>query len=363
MPLFKKGSVNDPSNYRGISLRDVSSKLYSSIINRRLQEWVQQNNITGEHQAGFKKGYSTVDHMFTLLEIIQKQFSGNRKMYVAFIDFEKAFDSVSRNLLWPVLKCNGIKGKIYQCIQSMHSNVKARVRCGTYYTDYIMCTRDVKQGDACSPILFSLFINELAKEIIKNGRHGARLSPNVIELFILLLANDIALLSETPFGLQIQLNNLYNATRRLHLKVNMSKSSIVMFRKGGYLAARETWSFNREKMSIVNCYKHLGIYFSTRLSFVAACNDLASRAKNALLCILKQLYSLNNHSLKVFLKIFDTQIQPIAFYGAELWGLDKAATHIEKVHLYALKRFLGVHYKTPNDLVYGEKGRHPMYIE
>eukprot|EP00745_Piridium_sociabile_P001782 TRINITY_DN11085_c0_g1_i11.p1 TRINITY_DN11085_c0_g1~~TRINITY_DN11085_c0_g1_i11.p1 ORF type:complete len:245 (-),score=12.12 TRINITY_DN11085_c0_g1_i11:410-1144(-) len=60
---------------------------------------------------------------------------------------------------------------------------------------------------------------------------------------------------------------------------------------------------------------------------------------------------------------FDTQIHPVALYGAELWGLDKAAIHIEKVHLYALKKFLGVHSKTPNDLVYGETGRHPIYIE
>ena len=55
--------------------------------------------------------------------------------------------------------------------------------------------------------------------------------------------------------------------------------------------------------------------------------------------------------LEVFLKLFDAQVQPIAQYGSELWGLDKVAIHIEKVHLYALKIFLGVDMKTPNDLV------------
>ena len=53
IPLFKKGNQNDPDNYRGISLCDISSKLYSSIINNRLQEWIEQNNFTGECQAGF----------------------------------------------------------------------------------------------------------------------------------------------------------------------------------------------------------------------------------------------------------------------------------------------------------------------
>ena len=52
----------------------------------------------------------------------------------------------------------------------MYENVKARIRCGAKFTDYINCTRGVKQGDVCSPVLFSLFINELALNIINNGR-------------------------------------------------------------------------------------------------------------------------------------------------------------------------------------------------
>ena len=85
VPLFKKGNQNDPNNYRGISLCDISSTLYGSIINNRLQDWIEQNNLMGECQAGFKKDYSTVDHMFTLMAMIQKQFALNRKLYVAFI--------------------------------------------------------------------------------------------------------------------------------------------------------------------------------------------------------------------------------------------------------------------------------------
>ena len=72
IPLFKKGDVNNPSNNRGISLCDTSRTLYSAIINNRLREWVEQNNITREYQAGFKRGYSATDNMFTLLACVQK---------------------------------------------------------------------------------------------------------------------------------------------------------------------------------------------------------------------------------------------------------------------------------------------------
>ena len=208
LPLFKKGDCNNPNNYRGISLCDVTGKLYISIINNRLQEWIDDNDITGEWQGGFKRGYSTIDHMFTLLAMIQKQFAFNRKLYVAFIDFEKAFDSISRKLLWPILLRNGIKGKLYKSVRSMYETVKDRVRSGPVdaatgnFTEYINCTCGVKQGDVCSPVLFSLFINELALEIIQNGKHGATFGNDFIELFILLFVDDIILLSETIAGLQ-----------------------------------------------------------------------------------------------------------------------------------------------------------------
>ena len=111
----------------------------------------------------------------------------------------------------------------------MYENVKARIRCGAKFTDYINCTRGVKQGDVCSPVLFSLFINELALDITNNGKHGISLSSDFVQLVILLFADDI---SETVIGLQTQLNSLFSAVSRLQLKVNMDKSNILVFREG-----------------------------------------------------------------------------------------------------------------------------------
>ena len=87
----------------------------------------------------------------------------------------------------------------------MYENVKARIRCGAKLTDYTNCTRGVTQGDVCSPVVFSLLINELALDIIKNGRHGVSLSSDFVQLVILLFADDLILLSETVIGLQTQL--------------------------------------------------------------------------------------------------------------------------------------------------------------
>ena len=66
LPLFKNGNKNGPNSY----LCHINSKVYSSIINNRLPEWIEQNNLTGECQADFKKACSTVDHMFTVMAMI-----------------------------------------------------------------------------------------------------------------------------------------------------------------------------------------------------------------------------------------------------------------------------------------------------
>ncbi|MCB4763941.1 MAG: reverse transcriptase family protein, partial [Sulfurovum sp.] len=92
LPIYKKGDVNSPNNYRGISLLNVGGKLYSYILNKRLTQWIEDNKMLNEAQAGFRQGYSTIDHVFTLLALVQKQLLNHGKLYVCFIDFKKAFD-------------------------------------------------------------------------------------------------------------------------------------------------------------------------------------------------------------------------------------------------------------------------------
>ena len=361
-PLHKKGDVTSPDNYRGISLLNICSKMYSSILNRRLEKWIEENKLVGEEQAGFRRKYSTIDQIFTLTALVQKQLLRHRKLYAAFIDFRKAFDSVNRNKLWDVLFKSGIKGKMLRALQSMYSVVKAKVRVGGDLTESFLCPRGLKQGEICSPILFSLYINELTKEIINSEIPGLQLSPDLLELLILLFADDVVLVSDTVVGLQRQLNILGSVAERLDLIVNLDKSDIIIFRNGGHISSSETWMYKSEKMNVVNVYKYLGIYLSTRLSYSHVLEDLATRGKRAVIILFKTLWSLNAHSPEVFFKLFDCQVQPILAYGSEVWALSCNLQVIEKVHLFALKRFLGVNTRTPSTIVYAETGRYPLFI-
>ena len=96
-------------------------------------------------------------------------------------------------------------------------------------------------GEVCSPVLFSLFINELARETVQRGRHGIQLIPDRIEIFILLFADDVILMFDSVCGLQNQLNILYATANRLGLVVSLDKSDITVFRNGGHIAWNEKW--------------------------------------------------------------------------------------------------------------------------
>ena len=167
-------------------------------------------------------------------------------------------------------KKNGLKGRIYQVIVNMYNVVKSKVLARNDLTESFMCPRGLKQWAICSPVLFSLFISELANEIMYRGRHGIQLIPDLIEVFILLFADDVILVPDTVCGLQNQLNVLFDTANHFSLFVNMDKSKIVEFR---HIALREKWKYGDTPMEIVNMYKYLGIYFSTWLSFSHALND------------------------------------------------------------------------------------------
>ena len=137
--------------------------------------------------------------------------------------------------------------------------------------------------------------------------------------------------------------------------------------KGGYLGARERWSMVIVWWRWWTLINILVYVFSTRLSFYHACQDLVSRANRALLCIMSKLYRIDCKSINVLFffcvwRILMFKCKPIALCGAEIWGLEIWSSVTDNVHLFGLKRYLGVDRRTPNDLVYGEVGRLPIQI-
>ena len=134
---------------------DVFGKIYTSIINRSITFYVNLYGKISEAQAGFREGYSTIDNAFILNALIQNHITRKRsRLYVCFVDFQKAFDSINRRKLWYVLKTNGIKGNIFRVVHNMHESVKTCVRVKGDYTKYFDCSVGLKHGCMLSPVIF-----------------------------------------------------------------------------------------------------------------------------------------------------------------------------------------------------------------
>lgn len=225
--MHKKGDIINTENYLGICLLDVLGKIFTSIINRRVTFYVNLYSKISETQFGFREGYSTVDNAFILNSIIERYLAKKKgKLYVCFVDFKCAFDSVNREKLWAVLKTNGLKGNLMKVIKSMCEGIKTCVRVDNDYTDYFNCDEGLKQGCLLSPILHSMFVNDFTKIIETSGLRGTQLHPDLIEIFIILFADNIALISDTVGGLQSQLGLLYSfcKDKKNHCSCRQNKS-------------------------------------------------------------------------------------------------------------------------------------------
>ncbi|MEW8542874.1 MAG: reverse transcriptase family protein, partial [Candidatus Thiodiazotropha sp.] len=363
IPIPKKGDMSCAENYRGISLLDIFGKLYTCIINRRLNFYVNLYSKISEAQAGFREGYSTVDNLFILQSLISKYLSKQRgKLYVGYVDFKAAFDSVQRNKLWPALQRAGLHGKLFKAIQSVYKCVKSCVRANYSLTNFFDCPVGLRQGCMLSPILFSLFINEFVELIEQSGLRGVQLYPEIVEIFLLLFADDVALISDSVIGLQRQFYLLQDFCREQKLNVNIPKTKVVVYKNGSLLARNERWTFNGINVEVVNCFTYLGLSLSMQLSYNRMAEDLALKGKRVLISLLNSLYTLGQMPKNVFFTLFDRKIVPVLLYGSEIWGFSKRES-TELVHRYACKRYMCVSLHSSNAAVLGDCGRFPLWIE
>ena len=164
IPIHKKGSVDSPENYRGVTLLSTLGKLFTKILNSRLTEWAENYGVYIEAQAGFRSKMGTTDNIFVLHGLITHLINEGKKLYCAFVDFRKAFDFVNRDILWFKLIKIGVRGKILNVIRGMYSSVKSRVKYQNELSSEFECYLGVRQGECLSPFLFSMYINDIEDE-------------------------------------------------------------------------------------------------------------------------------------------------------------------------------------------------------
>lgn len=154
--LKKKGSGKEIKNYRPLSLLQISYKLFTKIIINRMDSIF--NIQLNQNQAGFRAGFSTLDHIHVVNEVIDKAVSYNFKVCLVFIDYEKAFDRIKTKAILEVLLHYGIPQVYINIFKYIYENSKAKVNVNGQQETEIKINRGVKQGDTSSPKLFIMVL-------------------------------------------------------------------------------------------------------------------------------------------------------------------------------------------------------------
>ena len=171
-PVFKKGKREDMRNYRGISLLSVVGKVYATVLNERVMKWGEE--VVVDEQFGFRKQRGCRDPLFILREIVTTR--GKKPLYLAFMDIEKAYDSVWRDGLWWKLWRMGIRGKMWRMLKQWGEDRMVGVFWEGAVGEWWGTGAGVAQG--CPLSNFVLFVHKRVGNGDKERKKGSSVREN-----------------------------------------------------------------------------------------------------------------------------------------------------------------------------------------
>jgi len=323
----QKGDALECGNYRGIKLLEIALKVYERVIERRIRERVHIH----DNQFGFMPGRGTGDAIFILRQVQEKILEGNNKRYWTFVDLEKAFDRVPREVVYWSLRRKGISEKIVRIIKSMYDGARTTVRSGAGGTSWFEIRVGVHQGSCLSPLLFIIVMDAVSEAIKREVPWD------------MLYADDLIVAEDSPASLQTRFTSWQGALESKGLKINAGKTETMVCAK-----ADETLKISDRKgnaLKQVETFKYLGSVVNAK----GGCEEDVKHRIKAAWQKWKELSGVvcdRKMPVAVKGKVYKTMIRPVMMYGAEFWALRRKEEELlERTEMRMLRWILGVSLK------------------
>ena len=329
--LFKKGNSMLTGNYRGISIINSISKVYDYIINNRLMAWYTPQR----EQAGGQAKRCCVEHILTLRLWIDFCKRKRRKLFIAFIDFSKAYDRVPRGKLFWLLMRLGCGTVMVCALMSMYS-----VTSCILGTVVITCTIGVKQGSPTSVFLFIIYVDVLIKMVKNRSPSDGFLS----WLHLLMLMDDTIIFATSREKLVKKLEILNEYCDEYGMQVNEIKTEFMVV--NGSASDRKDIVIGDLTVKHCTSYVYLGVIVTENGSATSSLKAHVAEKKKHLNRLL--IFLSRNYDAPFFVKrkVFDAAFSSAILYGCESW-IGVSLLPVERMYMSALRRLLDVRNSTP----------------
>ena len=326
IPIYKKGSKLEFSNYRPISLLSNIDKILERLMYNRLYNFLEKKEIIFSLQFGFRQKYSTTHSLIHLTDKIRHEIDKATYACGIFVDFQQAFDTVDHDILLKKLEYYGVRGISNKWFASYLSNRKQFVSINGYKSNLVDFKCGVLQGSILGPLLFLIYINDLHAAIKYSEVHHFSDDINLL--------NFSSCIKSINEQVNYDLKNLSNWLKANKVLLNVGKTELVLllftFKK--QLDCDLKIKLNRKRLYEADSVKYLGIQIDKRLTWKQQINHVAVKLNksNAMLSKLRHVLDIKTPR-SVYYAIFESHL----CHASLVWAQN--TNPVKRLHLLQKK--------------------------
>ena len=304
-PIYKKkGSKNQSTNYRPVSLTSQVCKMMESIIRDSILRHLEKYHLIKESQHGFTNRKSCLTNLLTFMDDITKMTDLGNSVDILYLDFSKAFDTVPHKRLVHKLKMHGITGKISDWITGWLTGRRQRVKLNGRYSDWCSVSSGVPQGSVLGPTLFIIYLNDLEETTSSN---------------MLKFADDAKIYRQVnndsdAQALQEDMNTLQKWAKKWKMTFNADKCKCMHIGKNN---RKYSYNIGATKMEETEEEKDLGVLISNNLKVSKQCEHASKRANQAAGIIKRTIV---NREENIMMNLYKTLVRPHLEYCSQVWS-------------------------------------------